>query len=586
MESCWNFLSTWPIPRSDDGDDDNEAPVWAVGTTQTCTAQGFFLTLSVAVPIYNAFLALYYMLVINHNVRDRTLRRVVEPAMHVAAAVWAFGTSLTAVGLHLLHDANLWCWIAPAPCPADDNDNCGDGDNAWIFRWVFYFGPLWFCILVASKYSGDYLQARKLLGFELNRCKRGQKLGAIFDEEEQCEILLTFCVFVIHFLQLISAICTYRVYKRVNSLDRRTLRFRRPAAERIDRRGRRSSRFVFDGSDNDSSFNNSFSGNNNAKMSLSRGSMLAIDIITNNDNRHHRRSDTATSLRSFMSSGGQDRSTLDLMEQEKNDDMFLSGHADDDERNESSNMNILARWKSHRSIYREDYPRSVEVMHQAIWYLGAFYLTHLWSTSNRIVQALNNSSTYFPLILLHAWFDPFQGALNYVVYQRPRYLKIRKFCPELTQWEACRKALLFSYLPTPSSPAEPRTRREDFATGADDSQNSVGRRRYPDSEVRSISMPSIVEGMGGTDMDASCKSGHIEESSQEEIAAIPENGTASGQTDMKNIGNHCCNSSEDECIGAAAEENLDEENGSHTNENSRTCIDNDYAPEEHKTETG
>lgn len=150
LESIWNFLSTWPMPRSVDGDE-AAAPVWAVGTTQTCTAQGFFLTLSVAVPIYNAFLALYYMLVINHNVRDRTLRRVVEPAMHLAAAFWAFGTALTSTGLHLLHDANLWCWIAPAPCPDDDDDCRHEQDKILIFRWVFYFGPLWFCILVASK---------------------------------------------------------------------------------------------------------------------------------------------------------------------------------------------------------------------------------------------------------------------------------------------------------------------------------------------------------------------------------------------------------------------------------------------------
>ena len=57
LESIANFCSTWAIPR---GTQD----VWqASGTTATCTAQGFFLTLSVAVPIYNAFLSVYYLLV-------------------------------------------------------------------------------------------------------------------------------------------------------------------------------------------------------------------------------------------------------------------------------------------------------------------------------------------------------------------------------------------------------------------------------------------------------------------------------------------------------------------------------------------
>jgi hypothetical protein len=57
LESVWNFASTWAIPEGTEG-------VWDPrGTRATCTAQGFFLTLSVAVPIYNAFLSLYYVLV-------------------------------------------------------------------------------------------------------------------------------------------------------------------------------------------------------------------------------------------------------------------------------------------------------------------------------------------------------------------------------------------------------------------------------------------------------------------------------------------------------------------------------------------
>ena len=57
LESIWNFASTWAIPEGTSG-------VWqARGTTATCTVQGFFLTLSVAVPIYNAFLSLYYVMV-------------------------------------------------------------------------------------------------------------------------------------------------------------------------------------------------------------------------------------------------------------------------------------------------------------------------------------------------------------------------------------------------------------------------------------------------------------------------------------------------------------------------------------------
>lgn len=130
-ESIGNFFSTWAIPNSEGNDDQ----VWAVGTTQTCTLQGFFLTFSVAVPIYNALLAFYYMLVVNHNVSDRTLRRVVEPFIHGIAFFWAFGTAFTSSVMGLINDANLWCWIAPFPSDCKDSwrfgeeGNCERGDN-------------------------------------------------------------------------------------------------------------------------------------------------------------------------------------------------------------------------------------------------------------------------------------------------------------------------------------------------------------------------------------------------------------------------------------------------------------------------
>lgn len=150
LESFWNFLSTWPIPAGTEG------VFGASGTTQTCTAQGFFLTLSVAVPIYNAFLSLYYVLVVNFNMTDTTLKRRVEPGMHLIAFMWAFGTALTSAVMGLINNANLWCWIAPYPSGCLDSwrygseGNCERGDNAWIYRLAFYFAPLWFCILFAS----------------------------------------------------------------------------------------------------------------------------------------------------------------------------------------------------------------------------------------------------------------------------------------------------------------------------------------------------------------------------------------------------------------------------------------------------
>jgi len=215
-------------------------------------------------------------------------------------------------------------------------------------------------------------------------------------------------------------------------------------------------------------------------------------------NDRQTRSDEAPtfSLRSFMSAGDHDDNAddgeeeFDLAAQEKQDDLFLTGHDEGDleESDPGPQLDLIERWKSRRSIYREDYPRSVEVMQQALCYLGAFYLTHVWSTSNRIVQFLNHGSTSFGLILMHSWFDPFQGFLNYLVYQRPRYLKIRKFCPDLSRWEAFKRTMQLSYSP----PTQPEDSRRDTIIAAAISHISHPR-AGGDAGFRASAMPSIFE---------------------------------------------------------------------------------------------
>ena len=157
LESVWNFTSTWPMAK-----DDPIPAIWSVGNTYTCSTQGFFLTLSVAVPIYNALLGVFYMLVIKYQYSDVTLSKWVEPTMHCIAATWAFGTALSSGFMKLYNNANLWCWIAPYPpncfdtirygTGSDNTNPCVRGDNAWLYRWIFYFGPLWLCIFTASKF--------------------------------------------------------------------------------------------------------------------------------------------------------------------------------------------------------------------------------------------------------------------------------------------------------------------------------------------------------------------------------------------------------------------------------------------------
>ena len=117
----------------------------------------------------------------------------------------------------------------------------------------------------------------------------------------------------------------------------------------------------------------------------------------------------------------------------------------------SSVRQAVESWRESRAQYREEYKRSWEVYHQALYYLGTFYVTHVWSTSNRIVQFANGGTSFFALTAIHSFFDPLQGFLNYMVYQRPRYLRIRKQYPKAGRLVALHRILRFSYMGEPDS---------------------------------------------------------------------------------------------------------------------------------------
>ncbi len=62
----WAF-STTPIPRG------SNCTYGALGNEATCVTQGFMITLGLAVPMYNAMLCIYYLLVVKYNIRDEVI---------------------------------------------------------------------------------------------------------------------------------------------------------------------------------------------------------------------------------------------------------------------------------------------------------------------------------------------------------------------------------------------------------------------------------------------------------------------------------------------------------------------------------
>uniref|UniRef100_A0A7S2RHZ5 G-protein coupled receptors family 2 profile 2 domain-containing protein n=2 Tax=Mucochytrium quahogii TaxID=96639 RepID=A0A7S2RHZ5_9STRA len=133
MYSFAVFLSTWPMPP--------ESGAWgAVGNKSTCIAQGFFVQLGLLVPMYNACLAVNYLLVIKYEWSESRVQRV-EPWMHFLTISLCTGFAISSVPLDLYNPANLWCWIS-----AFD----GRGKGAYYFQWGFFYIPLWTIVAFVS----------------------------------------------------------------------------------------------------------------------------------------------------------------------------------------------------------------------------------------------------------------------------------------------------------------------------------------------------------------------------------------------------------------------------------------------------
>jgi hypothetical protein len=149
VSACF-FLTSWPIPRG------TYNVYGAVGTQGTCIAQGFFSQFSIAVVMYNAMLALFYLIKIRWQWRDNRIATKVEPFMHAYALLFGIGTSAAGVALDLYNN-DIWeCWISPMPLDCKESwDNHGEttcirGNNASLYRWVFYYAPLWCAILFVT----------------------------------------------------------------------------------------------------------------------------------------------------------------------------------------------------------------------------------------------------------------------------------------------------------------------------------------------------------------------------------------------------------------------------------------------------
>jgi hypothetical protein len=100
------FLSTWPIPKDTPG-----APWLASGNDATCTAQGFTQVFFMPALFYNAYLSIYYVLVIVYGWHETRIVPL-ERLAHGFTLVFSCVTAFTALALDMYGSNFLvWCFL-------------------------------------------------------------------------------------------------------------------------------------------------------------------------------------------------------------------------------------------------------------------------------------------------------------------------------------------------------------------------------------------------------------------------------------------------------------------------------------------
>ena len=158
ISTVWLFTNLF-LPRS-------KVHLWSVGNQTSCSVQGFVVQLLLTSILYNASLAIYYLMVIRLRFPQWKVMKI-EPYMHALPLILGIGTAVTALVLNMYNPADWDCWIAPpANCTQtseyENTTSCKKFNNVDIFRMAFLFGPLWVVIIgVTAVMLVIFLHVRK-----------------------------------------------------------------------------------------------------------------------------------------------------------------------------------------------------------------------------------------------------------------------------------------------------------------------------------------------------------------------------------------------------------------------------------------
>ena len=85
------------------------------------------------------------------------------------------------------------------------------------------------------------------------------------------------------------------------------------------------------------------------------------------------------------------------------------------------NKSLSEKEKKNMKKNSKSNERARKVASQAFFFMGAFFITFLPGTVNRLIELVSGKN-FYALLVWHVIFEPAQGLLNFFVYMRPRMI--------------------------------------------------------------------------------------------------------------------------------------------------------------------
>jgi len=83
----------------------------AMGNNGTCSAQGFLIMLGLAVPMYNTSLSLFFLLTIQHRVRQSTFSAKIEPIFHTVSILAPLTLAIVSLSIDGIASESIVCFL-------------------------------------------------------------------------------------------------------------------------------------------------------------------------------------------------------------------------------------------------------------------------------------------------------------------------------------------------------------------------------------------------------------------------------------------------------------------------------------------